>query len=323
MLGHAHSRSTYEPYGLSSVVELSGGAKVPDEWSVRLLSAAGMKGGDSPNQDAFSYTLLDSGWIVCVACDGHGEQGEVVSERITRMIPLFLSQILPELGAEEALPRAFALAQADLEKCFSTAQAYSGATVATCCIHKEAHEAWFAHAGDSRCVLGDISNATAHFVTGEHKAHDPQEYERLEKNGAQVITKKYDDGELVSRIFIPRTGVPGLAMSRSLGDGCLKKYGVTAEPEVNNVTGFWEKCDAPFILMASDGLWDTISIQETVNELTGRRRRGVNVQLGAEALLRRSQRRWVEKSREAEGDYCDDITVLLVAPSASLTPPAE
>lgn len=314
VIGHAHSRPTFEPYGLSPVKEMGGGLEVPSGWSTRLLSAAGMKGGECANQDAFSYTVLDTGWIVCVACDGHGEQGEIVSERVTRMIPLFLSQHLPGMSLEEALPKVFAQAQADLERCFSSAQTYSGATVATCCIHSELGEAWFAHAGDSRAVLGDLESGTAIFVTGEHKAHDPEEYQRLEEAGAQVITKRYEDGELVSRIFIPKTGVPGLAMSRSLGDGCLKKYGVTAVPDVKNVSDFWSASSAPFIVLASDGLWDTISVEETVNELTVRRRRGLDVQLGAEALLRRSQRLWIE----AEGDYCDDITVLLVAPSASL-----
>jgi len=314
VLGHAHSRPSCEPYALSAVREMGRGAEVPEDWSVRLLSAAGMKGRESPNQDAFSYTVLDNGWIVCVACDGHGEQGEVISERVARMIPFFLSLHLPALSLDEALPRAFAQAQTDLERCFSSAQAYSGTTVAACCIHGERHEAWFAHAGDSRAVLGDLVSSTPLFVTEEHKAHDPGEHQRLEEAGAQVITKRYEDGELVSRIFIPKTGIPGLAMSRSLGDGCLKKYGVIAEPEVRNVSNLWERSTAPFVVLASDGLWDAITAEHTVSELAGRRRQGLDVLLGAEALLRRSQRLWIE----AEGDYCDDVTVLLVVPSSGL-----
>jgi len=314
VLGHAHSRPTFEPYGLSPLRQLGGGAEVPAGWSARLLSAAGMKGGESPNQDAVSYTVLDSGWIVCVACDGHGEQGEIVAERVARMIPLFLSQHLPDLGLKEALPQAFSQAQSDLERCFSSAQTYSGATVVVCCIHSVNGEAWVAYAGDSRVVVGDLDSGEALFITGEHKAHDPEESQRLAEAGAQVITKRYEDGELVSRIFIPKTGVPGLAMSRSLGDGCLKKYGVIAVPDVHDVTDVWERSMAPFMVLASDGLWDTLTAEETVNELTVRRARGLDVQTGAEALLRRSQRLWIE----AEGDYCDDISILLVAPSASL-----
>ncbi|CAE8635783.1 unnamed protein product, partial [Polarella glacialis] len=166
--------------------------------------------------------VLDCGWIVCVACDGHGEQGEVISERATRMLPLFLSTHLPAMGLAEALPLAFGEAQADLERCFSSAQAFSGATVAACCLHAESQEVWVAHVGDSRAVLADLDSGVSQFVTMDHKAHDPEEYSRLQAAGAQVIEKRYEDNEVVSRVFIPKTGVPGLAMSRSLGDGCLK-----------------------------------------------------------------------------------------------------
>merc|ERR1719215_810091 len=106
-------------------------------------------------------------------------------------------------------------------------------------------EIWVAHCGDSRVVLGDWSNGRVISVTEDHKAHDAKEYGRLEAAGAQVVKKMYDDGEVFSRIFIPKTGVPGLAMSRSLGDGCLKKYGVTAEPEVADVSSFWNACKEP------------------------------------------------------------------------------
>merc|ERR1712008_269364 len=127
-----------------------------------------------------------------------------------------------------------------------------------------------------------------------HKAHDPTEFRRLQSCGAQVIKKRYEDGEMVSRVFVPRTGVPGLAMSRSLGDGCLKKYGVVADPEVHDISDHWKSCTSPCVLMASDGLWDTMDPEE--------------------ALVRRSQKLWIE----SEGDYCDDVTVLFMAPSAGL-----
>jgi serine/threonine protein phosphatase PrpC len=268
----------------------------------------------TPNQDSFSFTLLESGWMVCIACDGHGEAGEVVSQRATRMLPLFYSLALQNESPDKALRTAFLEAQSDLERCFGKAQENSGATVAACIFHHENQEAWVAHAGDSRVVVGDIATGLPVFQTDEHKAHDPGEAERLKECGAQVIVKKYEDGELVSRVFVPKTGAPGLAMSRSLGDGCLKKYGVTADPEIQDISGLWKSCEAPILVLASDGLWDTISVEETVTALTARSRSGLDVQLGAEALLRRSQRLWIE----AESDYCDDVTVLLMAPHQSL-----
>merc|ERR1712151_546095 len=113
---------------------------------------------------------------------------------------------------------------------------------------------------------------------------------------------------------IPMTGVPGLAMSRSLGDGCLKKLGVTAEPDVVNVTELWAECTAPYLVLASDGLSDTIGMEETVKALAARCKKGTDLNKGVEALVRRAQRLWIE----SEGDYCDDCTMLLVVPKSSM-----
>mmetsp|Transcript_122502 Transcript_122502/g.318459 ORF Transcript_122502/g.318459 Transcript_122502/m.318459 type:complete len:402 (-) Transcript_122502:121-1326(-) len=316
VLGHAHSRPSSEPYEMSTIREYSGGQAMPSGWAVRLVSATGMKSSDTPNQDSFSYTLLDGDWMVCIACDGHGEEGDIVSERVARTLPLHWSRDLPSSGPEGALRHAFEKSQADLEKSLNAAQTHSGTTAAVVCIHAESREAWFAYVGDSKIALGDLATGKVVFSTGEHKAHDLEEGERLKQFGAQVITREYEDGELVSRVFVPGTGIPGLAMSRSLGDGCLKNYGVTAEPQVHNVTEFWQTCEAPVVVLASDGLWDTISVEETIAALAARCRAGLDVRKGCEVLLRRSQRLWIQ----AEGDYCDDVTVVLLAPNSSLAP---
>lgn len=313
--GHAHSKFSSVPYSASALRELGGGVTVPANWMVRPVSTAGMKGsGNKPNQDAFSYTCLESGWIICVVCDGHGEDGEVVAERASRMMPLLLAQHLETEGPAESFRHAFMDAQADLERHFNSEQMYSGTTAAACCVHTDSGEAWFAHAGDSKVVLGDLAGGGSLFMTEDHKAHDPGESQRLKKAGAQVIQKLYDDGDIVSRIFVPRTGTPGLAMSRSLGDGCLKKYGVTAEPEVNEVTDLWQTCRAPAVILATDGLWDTTTIDESISAFAARQQRGLDVGGVVEALCQRAQRRWIE----AEHDYCDDITVVLMVPRSSV-----
>eukprot|EP00438_Fugacium_kawagutii_P033698 Skav234177 [mRNA] locus=scaffold1377:14636:24758:- [translate_table: standard] len=176
----------------------------------------------------------------------------IIAERVSRALPLFFSSYLVH-GTEEALRRAFQSAQNDLESSFGPMQVYSGATVVMCCINAES--VWYANVGDSRLVIGDMEKGEPVYCSTEHKAHDVEEYKRLEAAGAQVIQKRYDDGEVVSRVFIPKTGVPGLAMSRSMGDGCLKKYGVTAEPDIFNITDCWNSCALPGMLMGSDGLW--------------------------------------------------------------------
>lgn len=47
-----------------------------------------------------------------------------------------------------------------------------------------------------------------------------------------------------------------LAMSRALGDHALRPYGVIADPDVAMYT---RQPEDEFLLLASDGLWGTVS----------------------------------------------------------------
>jgi serine/threonine protein phosphatase PrpC len=57
--------------------------------------------------------------------------------------------------------------------------------------------------------------------------------------------------------------MPGLAMSRSIGDGMAKSLGVIAEPEVN-ITDIKEK-KVFGIALASDGIWDVYISEDFSN----------------------------------------------------------
>jgi serine/threonine protein phosphatase PrpC len=46
---------------------------------------------------------------------------------------------------------------------------------------------------------------------------------------------------------------PGLAMSRSLGDGQAHSIGVSCEPEIHK---YELSVDDKFIVLASDGVWE-------------------------------------------------------------------
>lgn len=59
-----------------------------------------------------------------------------------------------------------------------------------------------------------------------------------------------------------KTPLPGLMISRSLGDDLARMCGVTSDPEVLSVE--ITDMDVGFIL-ASDGLWDVVSLEECAN----------------------------------------------------------
>mmetsp|Transcript_15472 Transcript_15472/g.38528 ORF Transcript_15472/g.38528 Transcript_15472/m.38528 type:complete len:390 (-) Transcript_15472:1468-2637(-) len=105
-----------------------------------------------------------------------------------------------------------------------------------------------ANAGDARVVVGHQGFATR--LTHDHRSDDPDEVERIERAGG----------------FLFKGRVLGvLAVTRSLGDHCMKDY-VIANPYCKSITISKQDEDEPtFILCACDGLFDVMSDQDAVD----------------------------------------------------------
>jgi protein phosphatase 2C len=107
------------------------------------------------------------------------------------------------------------------------------------------HYAW---AGDSRLVC---ENGCA---THDHKPIEEGEKKRIELNGGKLAF-----------YGVPR--IHGLAVSRSIGDRDVKNAGigqVIAVPEYDSVE---LTKNNRFFVMASDGLWDTLSNEKVIDEV--------------------------------------------------------
>lgn len=118
-----------------------------------------------------------------------------------------------------------------------------------------------ANAGDARIVLGHKGRASR--LTKDHRPDDPEEIARIEKASGFMFK-----GRVV--------GV--LAITRSLGDHCMKQY-VIAEPYLSETTitisdetttahplnDENEDPQSSFVICACDGLWDVFQDQEAVD----------------------------------------------------------
>lgn len=103
-------------------------------------------------------------------------------------------------------------------------------------------EIFVAHTGDSRAVLVHRSGKVS-VLTSDHKPNRPDERRRIQELGGSVV-------------FWGVWRVEGiLAVSRAIGDRMLKPF-VVAEPEVKKFTR--TETDR-YVVLASDGVWDTIS----------------------------------------------------------------
>ena len=100
----------------------------------------------------------------------------------------------------------------------------------------------------------------------DHKPECKDEAERILKRGGRIDSFRdyYNNGEPIGpqRVWLQDQEMPGLAMSRSMGDRVAHSVGVSAEPEVKEFT---LGLDDKFMVIASDGVWEFLSNEDVAN----------------------------------------------------------
>ncbi len=181
--------------------------------------------------------------------------------------------------------------------------------------------------GDSRTIVGSLdlpetgSEATgqdwsARQISVDHKPELKEEYARIVKAGGRVDTFRGsdkqnhttmidEDGKSIgpNRVWLKEHDVPGLAMSRSLGDLMASQVGVICVPEV-----FEEELKSrdKVIVLASDGIWGVLG-NERVVQVISKFYKTANAEAACESLVEEAAGCW-----ESEGGVVDDITVIVV-----------
>lgn len=247
------------------------------------------------------------GQMLMLVLDGHGSAGDKVSEQASKKI----RDNLVKLGKEseeqllytnvpEAFSRAFALTDAELgedDDC-----RHSGTTCVAMLIR--GNDIWVANVGDSRAVMARRVNGHIEGIplTRDHKPSEPDERERIRTAGGRIQTSANQETE---RVWTGGAHAEyGLAMSRSLGDFVLKKWGVVSEPEVIHTT--FSRNDV-FFCLATDGVWDVIEPQELVSTVTDCISTNPPVKPAA-YVVGHTSKLW---QMQFPGCYVDDSTLLI------------
>ena len=248
--------------------------------------------------------------------DGHGRNGERVSEYCTQAIPKLLESdsALLKNDAETSNHISKMIIEMDrglnddpsLLRCAQTAGTTS--TV----IYLRGDLCWVACSGDSRAVLGQRVNGhiQAKDLSKDHKPDGPGEFERIKAAGGVVTPGGAGGGPPPSRIWRPpsKGGGCGLAMSRSIGDLELRDWGCIPNPEMQHVT--LKPTNAPkvdgdvFIIVASDGVWEFIDSDEACRIVEPMLKDATEA---CNKLVREAASRWAYY----EGTYRDDITAVV------------
>jgi len=229
------------------------------------VSVRAYKGGRLSMED--DYFIAEDGRFAGVF-DGHGGAGvsSLLRARLYNHMSFFLKEIgnswdgkstdgnddTPSITSKvEAIRMAFdaiekdALADDSLQ--------YQGSTAVTVMVHEGeegSRTLVSANVGDSRAVLSRKGRAVD--LTRDHKPNDDREKSRIHAMGEKV---EWDHYSKVHR-------VRNLSLSRAVGDR-FAKPAVSGEVEIKR----FPVCEADdeFVVMASDGLWDVMTSQDTVD----------------------------------------------------------
>lgn len=236
-------------------------------------------------QDSSGFTSSNNIFFG-VLFDGHGKEGHKVSQFCKDfMLDFFIQNTekfenSPEGTIEELVLRT------DKELINSGINCkFSGTTAVVVVLTPDS--LFIGSLGDSRGILatlprdGNESNATSasssyrNFkvsrvlkpvpLTVDQKPNHEEELKRIRKAGGIVERVTNDKGVPFGpyRVWRKKGNGPGLAMSRSIGDTIAHEIGVISVPVITKF-GFYPSQDQ-FIIIASDGIWDTMDNLDAVN----------------------------------------------------------
>jgi len=240
--------------------------------------------------------------LILCTLDGHGEHGDHVSawfrDRLVKEMSCHPSWVS---DMKLAVAESIAKVEKDLLKNYRIDAEFSGTTL-TMAIIRDNHLTGI-NIGDSRVILGTEKDGklVPVEVTIDHKPDSPKEKERILATGGRVFAVEYDDGiDGPPRVWLGHMDVPGLAMSRSLGDVVAHTAGVISEPEFSEFD--LDPETDKFLVVATDGLWEFITNEETVDIVNGQ---GGPPQ-AVDTLVTEAGTRWM-----AEEQVIDDTTVIV------------
>ena len=239
-------------------------------------------------QDAVFYINRDNIAIFGLF-DGHGREGTKVAKFCCEFMRTFFDENFEIFlqDKETALRRIIIECDKNLRKKSGIDARLSGTTAV--CMVIDNDNFYIASVGDSRAILATIPESDAvideipspkniytrkldpirHLkpvaLSVDQKPNHEQELKRIKEKGGRVVQLSDEFGNKVGpfRVWKKDGNLPGLAMSRSIGDGIAKKIGVTAEPVYHSFPHF--KYRDQFMVICSDGVWDVLENIEVVN----------------------------------------------------------
>ena len=258
------------------------------------------------NQDNFFIKknfLNESEQFFIGICDGHGIQGHLISEFVSNNLPNYLNEI-----TDKSIKKAYLTIQNLLQNENNKIDSSLSGTTCTSIIVSQ-NKVICANVGDSRAILSRYENGAYNSInlSRDHKPTESDEMKRILSKGGRI--RPFFDvtiNEYIGpdRIWLNNSEIPGLAMSRSIGDTIAHSVGIISEPEIIKIDFVGSE---KFIVIASDGIWEYIDSDECVKIVKDYYENNMDAVGGLNALVKEAFKRW-----KIEEDNIDDITAIVL-----------
>jgi serine/threonine protein phosphatase PrpC len=257
------------------------------------------------NQDAYFVKenfLKNNECYFIGVCDGHGEQGHVISNYVINKLPAYIKDL-----SSGSITEAFKKINKEIYSSNKMDSNMSGTTVVSVILTP--NNIICVNLGDSRASLFRYENGLYYCrnLSRDHKPSEPDESKRIVNNGGRV-KKCYDEEHKrfigPDRVWMKNKEEPGLAMTRSLGDKIAHNIGVIDEPEFKTFT--YDGTEK-FIILASDGLWEYVNGDQCINIVKPFYEESKDSKEAVLALTKEAFKKWKRKEVAI-----DDITVILI-----------
>mmetsp|Transcript_29371 Transcript_29371/g.52582 ORF Transcript_29371/g.52582 Transcript_29371/m.52582 type:complete len:484 (-) Transcript_29371:32-1483(-) len=311
------------------------------------------------------FVTDSNGSVFAALFDGHGTRGEEVVEFCINYLQKYFKEHRSSFDNDPATSIKVAIESCNeaLDHVDTIDSNLAGTTAVV--IYLNTAGIHVGSVGDSRCILGtstdpdqrsegsftkpktstnfnnfkrkleEITTISAIPLSTDQKPNHEGEMDRILQAGGKVARLMDENGNRVGpyRVWNAMGHVPGLAMSRSLGDRVAHSVGVSATPIVET---FSFDPNDKFIVIASDGVWDVMENKDVGNLVEKFRRKckktnyksiprkakAVDLQI-AHLLALEARYRWFDVVQE-EDVMIDDISVIVIEledlPQSALMP---
>ena len=269
-------------------------------YKIKDFSSFSLAGTDSlkhpkTNQDSF-LTKEDKGNFIFGVFDGHGIEGHLISQSIKNF--LNINANTNSFSTRDKILSLFSNLSSSINSSTSFKAMESGSTAILTFIDDE--KIICANVGDSRALLiSEIDNKIIP-LSRDHKPEIPEERKRIMMRGGRV-DRIFGMGPY--RVFFKDADYPGLAMSRSIGDGYAHKIGVIDEPELFEF--YLDTIRPKAVILASDGVFEFVKNEE-IKDIIEKYYYKMDSKGCAKEIVEYSRKIW-----ENSGYAIDDITCIV------------